>query len=88
MTPGQLDEWMAADALGQMVGLEKLYTVMSLIGSTLVNSWGGTTRPENFIPKPPADCRQADRAENQEVSPNQMAAAFTIASAGAGLGQR
>lgn len=79
MDPGDLDEWEAADALDELLGQEKLYRVLALIGCAIVNSWGGHAKPGDFIPKPPADVRQNHKQSEQPVSPNQAAALFAIA---------
>lgn len=76
ITAEQLDEWRAADELDQLLGQEKLYQVLSLLGCALVNSWGGKTEPKHFIPRAPADLRQQAKRATGIVTPNQAAALF------------
>lgn len=89
LTAEQLDEWMAADELDQIVGQEKLYRILSLIGSAIVNSWGAHSKPGDFIPRSPADIRQQaiekSRGESAEVTPNQAAVLFSLAAGRLGL---
>lgn len=82
LTPGQFNEWRAADELDQLLGGEKLYQILSLIGSASVNSWGGKTNPSQFIPPSPAEtkAKQQEQAdERRPAGPNQMAALFLLA---------
>lgn len=50
LTPFELRRWQAYDVL-EPLGLEKLYSILSLIGAGLCQVWGAKgIKPEHFLP--------------------------------------
>lgn len=82
LTPEQFDEWRAAQELDNVVGLDKLYAVLSLLGAGLTHAWGVKTKPEDFIPQWQPCGARVD--EDAPVSPNQQAAMVKMQAASLG----
>ncbi len=50
MTPQQFDEWVAYETV-EGFSNERILAVLAVGFSAMVNSWGGKTKPEQFLPK-------------------------------------